>query len=130
MHAVRADALWGFLGTGDLRLVYKWTPGPYGWATLVGFGSFVLVSLLTKPENRERIEEVFDKMRYTSDEPGKLAAERGQDMLLLDLPGWFTRQRWRGFFHRYREDIVGFLLGWVTVGALILMAWGVLQIGK
>ncbi len=130
MDAARADALWGFLGTGELRLLYKWTPGPYGWATLVGFGLLVVVSLLTRPEDRERVEQFFDKMKYTSDEPGKLAAERGQDMLLLDLPGWLTAQRWQGFFRRYREDLVGFLLGWATVGLLIVVAWAVLQIGK
>jgi len=130
MHSSQNGGLWAFLKTGDLQLVYKWTPGPYGWATLIGFGLFVLVSLLTRPEDRGQIEQFFDKMRYTSDEPGTLAAERGQDMLLLDLPGWFTAERWQGFFRRYREDLIGFLLGWATVGGLILLAWAILQIGK
>jgi hypothetical protein len=130
MHAAQGTSLWAFLSSGDLRLVYKWTPGPYGWATLIGFGSFIVLSLLTKPEKRERIDQFFDKMRYTSDHEGKLAADYGQDMMLLDLPGWRSPERWRGFFHCYREDLVGFVLGWITVGALCLLAWGVLQIGK
>lgn len=130
INAARSDALWGFLGNGELRLVYKWTPGPYGWATLIGFTLFVAVSLLTRPEDQERTEEFFDRMRYTSDRQGQLAAECGQDLVLLDLPGWFTVERWKGFFRRYREDLVGFILGWLAVGALILLAWGILQIGR
>jgi hypothetical protein len=59
-----------------------------------------------------------------------MAADRGQELLLLDLPGWLTRERWRGFPGRYREDLIGFALGWATVGALVLIAWGVVQIGR
>lgn len=123
--------------TGQIQLVYKWKPEPYGWATLAGFSMFVLVSLLTRPEDRERTERFFDSMRRTTDEEGlpeghpkPLAADRGQDLILLDLPGWLTRERWQGFFRRYREDLVGFTWGWVAVAGLILVAWSLMQIGK
>lgn len=123
--------------TGQIQLVYKWKPGPYGWATLAGFSMFILVSLLTRPEDRERTIRFFDNMRRSTDDEGlpeghpkPLAADRGQDLLLLDLPGWFTRERWRGFFHRYREDLVGFVWGWVAVAGLILVAWGLMQVGR
>ncbi|HQK77501.1 MAG TPA: hypothetical protein PKZ25_14995, partial [Candidatus Hydrogenedentes bacterium] len=86
---------------------------------------------------REQIERFFDNQRRTTDEEPDpvsglrpLAAERGEDLLLLDLPGWFTAERWHGFFKRYREDLVGFVLAWLTVGLLIALAWGILQIGK
>jgi len=122
---------------GELKLVYKWQAEPFAWAMLWGVAAFILVSLLTPREPEERIERFFDNMRRTSDgenlpedRPKPLAAERGQDLLLLDLPGWLTAERWRGFFHRYREDLVGFALAWLTVGLLILMAWGLMQIGK
>lgn len=59
-----------------------------------------------------------------------LAAGRGQDLLLLDLPGWLTAQRWQGFFRRYREDLVGFALAWIVVVVLVLAAWGLMQLGK
>ena len=78
---------------------------------------------------------VFDNMRRRSDakEPGPdgkkpLASLTGDDLLLLDLPGWGRRERWNNFFKRYKEDIGGFLLSWVVVGLLILLAWGILQI--
>jgi hypothetical protein len=48
---------------------------------------------LTRPEDREQIERFFDSQRRTTDEEPDpvsglrpLAAERGEDLLLLDLP--------------------------------------------
>jgi len=122
--------------TGELLLVYKWTPEPFGWAMLAGSVAFVAVSLLTRREDPERIDRLFDAMRRSTDgehlpgtEAKPLAADRGQDLLLLDLPGWLDRARWQGFFRRYREDLIGFVLAWATVGLLILIAWAVMQIG-
>jgi Na+/proline symporter len=124
-----------FITINELMLVYKWTPGPFGIAILSGFFMFWLVSILTKPEDKEKTEAFFDNMRRKSDakEPGPdgkkpLASLTGDDLLLLDLPGWGRRERWINFFNRYREDIAGFLLSWVVVALLILLAWGILQI--
>lgn len=127
-----------FIATHKLKLVYRWLPAPFGWAMLAGFGALVLVSLVTPREDPERIRQFFDNMnRTTDDEPGivpgqpkPLAASRGQDLILLDLTGWFTVDRWRGFFHRYREDLVGFILAWASVGVMVLVAWAIMQIGK
>ncbi|MGA2616736.1 MAG: hypothetical protein ABSF26_03945 [Thermoguttaceae bacterium] len=44
--------------------------------------------------------------------------------------GPLNRRRWHGFFRRYREDLLGFLLAWGVVGLLLLAAWGLMQIGK
>jgi len=122
---------------GQLQLVYKWLAGPYAWATLVGVVTFVVVSLLTRPEDRERIEQFFDNMRRSTDDEGlpagapkPLAAERGQELILLDLPGWLTVRRWQGCWRRYREDLVGFVVGWLAVGLMVVTAWGLMQIGK
>jgi len=124
-----------FISTGELTLVYTWKPGPFGIAMLSGFFMFWLVSILTKPEEKELNDAFFDNMRRRSDakEPGPdgkkpLASLTGDDLLLLDLPGWRRRERWNNFFKRYKEDIGGFLLSWVVVGLLILFAWGILQI--
>jgi len=123
--------------TGALKLVYRWLPAPFGWAMLAGTIAFILTSLLTRPEARERTDRFFDNMRRSTDGEalpeggGKpLASERGQDLLLLDLTGWLSAERWRGFFRRYREDLVGFALAWITVAALVFLAWGLMQIGR
>ncbi|MFZ2340878.1 MAG: sodium:solute symporter family protein [Bacteroidales bacterium] len=124
-----------FLSAGELVLVYKWMPRPFGLAMLSGFLVFGLVSILTRPEDRERIEGFFDNMRRKSDadhtgSDGKkpLGELSGDDLLLLDLPGWGKKERWRNFFRRYREDLAGFALSWLMVGLLILIAWGFMQI--
>lgn len=126
-----------FLHTGAYKLVYVWKPGPFGWAMVMGFAALIVISLLTRPEDKERIDRFFDNQRRTTDEEAApetgirpLAAERGEELILLDLPGWLRAERWQGFFRRYREDLIGFVLAWFTVGLLILVAWAVLQIGK
>ncbi len=126
-----------FQRTGELLLVYRWQPEPFAWAMLLGSGVLVVVSLLTRPEEPARIEAFFDKLRRSSDTPdlasgqaAPLAAQRGEDMILADLPGWFSAERWQGFFRRYREDLVGFTLAWGFVGLLIVSAWALMQIGK
>ncbi|MGA2255631.1 MAG: sodium:solute symporter family protein [Thermoguttaceae bacterium] len=126
-----------YRSAGHWQLVYVWQAGIFGWAMAAGFTSLIIVSLLTKPEASERIEQFFDNMRRSTDAEGMpdgqakpLAAERGQDLLMLDLPGWFTVRRWQGFFGRYREDLLGFLLAWGVVALLVLAAWGLMQVGK
>jgi len=112
-----------YLATGQVRLVYKWTAAPFAWALLAGAAGLIVVSLLTRPEEEKRLAAFFDRMKP---QPG----EKGQELLLLDLPGWFRAGRWAGFWRRYREDVIGFVLGVISVAALIALAWGVLQIGR
>jgi Na+/proline symporter len=136
--ACATDGRWtAYLGTGELQLVYQWSSGTFGFAMLIGFGALILVSLITPREDSKRIEVFFDNMRRTSDGealpesgPRPLAAGRGQDLLLVDLPGWLTAERWHGFFRRYREDLIGFALAWLTVGFLISAAWLLMQVGR
>ncbi|MBE7558019.1 sodium:solute symporter family protein [bacterium] len=126
-----------FWDTGTWKLVYKWQPGPFGGAMLVSFPLMVLVSLLTPPEDKQRIDAFFDNQMRSTDEEAlpesgekPLARDRGEELILLDLPGWLTAERWHNFWFRYREDLVGFVLAWAAVGLMILTAWGVMQIGK
>lgn len=138
LMASAQGGLWEpYLQSGELQLVYQWTPGPFGLAMLIGFAAFIVVSLLTPREDPERIRHFFDNMRRSSDceglpdsGPKPPAADLGQELLLVDLPGWFSTERWRGFFRRYREDLVGFLVAWGAVAFLVLSAWGLMQIGK
>ncbi len=125
------------LASGSVKMVYPWLAAPFGWSMLAGALALVLVSLVTPPEDPARVAHFFDNMLRSTDDEGlpagaakPLAADRGQDLILLDLPGWFTAQRWHGFFRRYREDLVGFVLAWGAVGLLVLTGWAVVQIGR
>ena len=128
--------LLNYFEANELLIVYTWKPAPFGWAMLAGFAALILVSLVTKAEDASKISMFFDNMDRLSEldpepETGKkpLARQYGKDLTFVDLPGWFTRARWQDFFHRYREDVIGFILAWVVVGLLIVVAWGIMQIG-
>jgi Na+/proline symporter len=121
--------------TGEWHLVYKWMAAPFAWAMLAGAVALWVLSLATPPEAPDRIAAFFDNLRHTSNTAGlpagqaqALAADRGEDLLLYDLPGWLSRERWRRFFTRYREDLIGFLLAWVSVWLIIGVAWGIMQL--
>jgi Na+/proline symporter len=121
--------------SGEWHLVYRWKAAPFGWAMLAGTAALLLVSLVTPPEAPERVNAFFDSLRRTSNDAGvpagqpqPWAADCGEDLLLYDLPGWLHRERWHRFFYRYREDLTGFLLAWISVGLIIGFAWGVMQL--
>jgi Na+/proline symporter len=126
-----------YLAAGnEWKLVYKWTPDWFGWAMLYGFGALVVGSYLTRPEDAARLDAFFQRMRRSTDstEPpddrsDPAAAERGQDLLLLDLGGWLSRSRWQAFGRRYREDLIGFALACGVVVLLIVLAWELTRIG-
>lgn len=135
LTSLTAYYLANFIVTGKLMLVYAWKPEPFGISMLTGFFFFWLVSIITKPEKIEKIEAFFDNMNRKSDatEIGPdgrkpLALLTGDDLLLLDIPGWKKKSRWKGFFKRYREDLAGFALSWLMVGFLILLAWVILKL--
>jgi Na+/proline symporter len=122
---------------GQLQLVYVWKATPFAWAVTAGFAALWVVSWLTPAEDPAKIAIFFDNMNRSTDgaafkegETRVPAAERGQDLLLLDLPGWFTAKRWRAFGSRYREDLIGFALAWAAVGLLVLAAWALMQLGR
>ncbi len=124
-----------YLTVNQLMLVYKWTPAPFGIAMLSGFFAFWIVSIATRAEPKEKTDAFFDNMRRKSDaiKPGPdgkkpFASETGDDLLLLDLPGWGHKERWTNFFKRYQEDLAGFFISWIVVGVLIALAWGILQL--
>ncbi len=124
-----------FLNTGKWQIVYKWEPDTFGWAMLIGFITFFVVSLISKPEEQERIDKYFDNLNRLSDAKtigadGKkpLAKNFGKDLILLDFMGWFKKERWENFGYRYREDWVGFVLAWIFVLFLVFIAWLIVQL--
>jgi Na+/proline symporter len=117
-----------YTDTGALKLVYKWTPEPFGWAMLAGFIILFIVSKVTAPEPKEALEEFFRKMHTHSDQKPGEPDIVDKELLLLDVKTWFTKERWNNFNKRYRTDFYGFLLGWAFVAVIILSAWLILQI--
>lgn len=124
-----------YLNIGELKLVYNWEPEPFGWTMLAGFVVLIIVSLITKPENKARTEEFFDNQKRLSDmddqlkegEGKPLAGEHEKELLLLDVNTYLSKSRWINFFKRHKEDIIGFFIAWGFVGFLVFIAWLIIQ---
>ncbi len=127
--AVLLYYLLNYIDTGALKLVYKWTPEPFGWAMLLGFIVLYVVSRVTKNEPKEQINRFFDKMYTHSDQEKSTEPLVDKELVLLDVSTWASASRWKNFSQCYKTDFFGFLLAWVFVALLIALAWGILQIG-
>ena len=95
-----------------------WDPNVFLAALLVGAAALVAVSLLTQPEPAASIDSFFERLRTSSDETGPNAGAT-QPLLLTNVlqPRRATAGRgWRAF----REDLVGFGVGWALVIALVV----------
>ncbi len=104
------------------RLDY-WDPNVFLAALVAGIAALVVVSLLTQPEPAVSIDSFFGRLQTTSDEPGPeaggaatTAADRPLLLVnLLCLRSAAAGRGWRAF----REDLGGFVLGWVMVVLLV-----------
>jgi Na+/proline symporter len=96
-----------------------WDANVFLAALVVGIVVLVVVSLLTAPEPAAKISALFDRLERSSDEAApSVASHETQPLLLvhlLDLPRVVASRGWRVF----REDLSGFILGWVIVIALV-----------
>jgi Na+/proline symporter len=95
----------------DQRLDF-WDANVFLAALLAGIAALVVVSLMTRPEPRDKIDAFFGRLRTSSDD------DRDDPLLLVNLlaPGRGAAGRgWRA----YREDLGGFLISWVIVIVLV-----------
>ncbi|HEY7497275.1 MAG TPA: sodium:solute symporter family protein [Vicinamibacterales bacterium] len=91
-----------------------WDPNVFLAALVVGILALVVVSLVTTPEPSARIDEFFDRLQTPSD---MQTTERRPLLLvnLLHLRRAAAGLGWRAF----REDVVGFTIGWLIVIGLV-----------
>jgi Na+/proline symporter len=107
-----------------------WDANVFLAALLAGIGALVVVSMMTTPEPEASTNALFARLQVSSDEVPDFAqasivgtggAARGQRPLLLvnilRLPEVVRGQQgWKTF----RDDLVGFAVGWVLVVALVI----------
>jgi Na+/proline symporter len=96
------------------RLDY-WDPNVFLAALVAGITALVVVSLLTAPEPADKMASFYSRLETSSDE-GDEAVNR--PLLLVNAlnPGRAAAGRgWRA----YREDLSGFVVGWVIVVVLV-----------
>ena len=114
----------------------------------VGFGTFIVASLLTKPEPEKQLNDFYTLLNTPVGEEANLKnsgieimlegenikpadpslpplQERGHSLILVDLLSLHSRFT----FKRYRIDITGFALAWVLVVSIILLGITLAQLG-
>ncbi len=104
----------------------------WGFDGLFPFISLVVFSLLTKPDELERADRFFAKMRTPVAPTPQLDKEEVefsyQKPDRFDYKKIFPRSHWQ-FTRWKKEDVLGFLGCWLIVGAILVVLWGILQIG-
>jgi Na+/proline symporter len=91
-----------------------WDPNVFLAALTVGCVSLVLVSLATAPEPASGLQAFFERLDTSSD--GNNDAHRPLLLVNLLRPNRGAGGRgWRG----YKEDLVGFAIGWIIVVVLV-----------
>jgi Na+/proline symporter len=97
-----------------------WDANVFLAALLVGIVALVIVSLATQPEPAQSLESFFDRLEKSTDVAPDTLPSRRQPLLLVNL----LRLRqvasvlgWRAF----RDDLGGFVVGWVLVLALVAL---------
>lgn len=137
------------------RLDY-WDPNIFLAALIAGILSLVLVSLLTRPEAKARVNLFSAQLQTPSDlapggsacldavgrdskqpggidpasspEPSRWVAEQGCQLLLVNLLHLRHGARGVGFFRAYRDDLRGLLIGSVLSVTLVIAMWLLLRL--
>jgi Na+/proline symporter len=119
-----------------------WDPGVFGIALAAGIVTLIVVSLLTPPEPEEASASFFGRLETPSSLPGRdgdpfgagaspatlarEAAAAGQQSIIVNIlaPGRGAHGAGLG---AYREDLVGFALGWAWVLGLLAALWAMFR---
>lgn len=137
------------------RLDY-WNPNIFLAALIAGILSLVLISLLTQPEAKDRVNSFSARLQTPSDlapdglaglyamnwaskqagrleptsspEPNRWVAEQGRQLLLVNLLHLRRGAGGAGFFRAYRDDLRGLLIGSALSVALVIAMWLLLRL--
>lgn len=134
----------------------SWDPDVFLYALLAGTAALIFFSLITSPEPKAKIRDLFARLEVSTDHTASLVSssrsggeshelekigdgeietlarkteESGDRLLLIDI-GRFWKPRY-GNKHliAYRHDLTGLLWCWGVVLVLIAIAYGILSMG-
>ena len=98
-----------------------WDANVFLAALVVGILALIVVSLLTSPEPASKIDDFFTRLETSSDSPDsatRVGAPDRRPLLLVNLLRLKQATAGRGW-RAFREDLVGFGLGWIIVIVLV-----------
>jgi Na+/proline symporter len=93
-----------------------WDANVFLAALLAGVAALIVVSVLTESEPSAQLSSFFGRLHTSSD--GQTGSGHDAPLLLVDLLRLRRGAHGRGW-RAYREDLEGFVLGWVVVIALV-----------
>lgn len=138
----------------DQRLDY-WDPDVFFAALAAGIVALIVVSLLTSAEPQTTVDYFMARLQTPSDltpvahpsassapepeqdelqsqkltlEPSRSTAEKGQQLILVNLLKLRRAACGLKFFRAYRVDLVGLAIGWALVLAMVAGVWALFQI--
>lgn len=131
----------------------SWDPNIFLAALAVGLVSLIVVSLLTSPEPKGRLDWFFTQLQTPSDfgadavdglvpvasegagsglempgEPLRCAAEKGQQLLLVNLLHLRRGACGLPFSKAYHDDLKGIAMGSAVCVAIVALLWGILRL--
>jgi Na+/proline symporter len=108
-----------------------WDPNVFLISLVAGGSALVVVSILTRSEDPKRMSSFFDRLESPTDVTSAISsveiADQGKQLMLLNLFHLNKGTLDRGFLRAYREDLVGFGMGWILVIMLVFLTWLFLQ---
>jgi Na+/proline symporter len=130
---VVSSVIFFWLSYRDYGSLLQWEDMNFGIALLAGFLSLAVVSLMTKPEPDHALDEFYERLdspSYLDLKTGqeKTLREPGHDLLFVHLFNLQLTKGWKHFYSRFRVDLVGLLLAFGVVAALIALAKGILYL--
>ena len=129
--------------TRDQRLDH-WDADVFFFALISGIATLIIVSLITPPEPKKKIDSFFGKLQTPSDtsdiveteesvfsmpsvEQMKEHSRQGVQSILVNLMSPRKSTHGIGFFKSYQVDIKGFSNGWILAIGLVLGTWLMLR---
>ena len=122
-----------------------WDPNIFLASFLAGVATLVVLSLATAPEHGRELETFFANLENPSDldgavsqgsaaavntglgNPNAWAAERGRQLLFVNLLHPSRGAQGFGFFRAYRDDLKGLAMGAGLCAGLVFVMWAIMQ---
>ena len=112
-------------------MLLQWEALNFGISLVAGFLALAVVSLLTPPESKQRLDPFYERLDRRSrwdaaSETEVEVRQPGHDLLFVHLFDLGLSRGLQSFYQRFRVDINGLLVAALVVVALIALAKGIL----
>ena len=117
----------------DFGVFLSWEAVNFGTSMVVGFVTLVVVSLMTPPESKQRLDSFYDRLEkptYLDEASGEERPmdKPGQELLIVKLFDLQLGKGWGHFYGRFRTDLNGLVLSFGVVVLVIALAKGLLYL--